>query len=418
MSLDIDRIETSFRNLSPHLEELTRCFYDHLFANHPEVAPLFEMTDLVRQRRKMSAMLTLIVTNLRRMDVLVSVLRVLGAQHVAYQATPESYRWVQESMVHALADLTGDAWDDQTASAWNEAIALISAQMLEGANVNADIANPSGADKDDLEILMEIAANPALSFQKDSLFSSYVQKRTTDLEMDLARTVQQSLIPNGFPELDEYQCAAFYEPAMHVGGDYYDWIMPSQDSLCLIFGDVSGKGVPGALIMCRLAGMARAILDIEDDATKALASINEHMCDRMPAGRFVTLTLLKIDLKTHQYSLVNAGHQPPILHTAAQPAKFMGRSANGIPIGISKDAEYTCVQGTFHPGDTLILYTDGVDEAMNTQGEQFGMDNLIAAVANESNPIKIGAKILNDVRHFAGARPQNDDITILTLSRK
>jgi sigma-B regulation protein RsbU (phosphoserine phosphatase) len=264
---------------------------------------------------------------------------------------------------------------------------------------------------------MEIASNPALSFQKNSLFSTYIAKKKTDHEMSLARTVQRTLIPSGFPEVEAYRFAATYEPATQVGGDYYDWIMPDEHRICFIFGDVSGKGLSGALIMCRLAGAARALLGNEHDPARALGAINAHLCDRMPGGRFVTLALLALDLKTHQFTLANAGHLPPLYRGPDGAAAYVGHEAAGIPIGIEKDASYEEYAGVFEPDSALVFYTDGVSEAMGTGTTLYGMDRLRACVAAVDEPIDVGRALRDDVRRFGRGRPQSDDLTILTVAR-
>ena len=416
MSLDIDLLEKSFELISPKVDELTMMFYSDLFTRHPDLKPFFAHVDLVRQRRKMAAMLTLIVTNLRRTDVLVTVLQTLGAKHVPYGATPERYKWVAESLLLALERVSGEAWDDATSKAWNAAISLISIQMQLGVPEEKDKKVAELIENEDLVLLMEIAANPALSFQMDSLFSNYVQKKRNDYEMDLARSVQQSLIPTSFPELDNYRFSASYQPATQIGGDYFDWIRCDDDSLYIMFGDVSGKGIPGALIMCWLAGTARTLLATENDTSRAFASINAHMCERMPSGRFITLALLNINLKTHHYSMVNGGHQPPLLRNQDETATFIGRESGGIPIGINKDATYQAFEGMFNPGDTLVLYTDGVDEAKNTLSEMYGTDRLCQMASSVSDHSSIGDALLKDVQRFSQGRPQSDDITILTIS--
>ena len=416
MNLEVGLIEKSFAGISSKLDELTMMFYSDLFTKHPETKPLFGGVDLMQQRRKIAAMLTLIVTNLRRMDVLVPVLWSLGARHIAYGATPESYRWVEQSLLYAIEQVAGDAWNDETAEAWTAAIGVVSIQMMAGA-VKEEESTASDDDQEDIKLLMEIAANPALSFQKDSLFTSYMDKKKSDHEMMLARTVQRSLIPGGFPVLDGFRFSASYEPAMLIGGDYYDWIMIDDDNLCLIFGDVSGKGIPGALIMCRLAGAARALLDLEHEPTVALAALNAHMCDRMPAGRFVTLALLNLNLKAHRYTLVNAGHLPPALRRNDGTVEMISDESGGIPIGITKDAAYQALEGELDPGDSIVFYTDGVNEAMSPDGGFYGIGRLCSVISSTSSDAEIGEALLKDVRQFSRGRPQSDDLTILTVTR-
>jgi serine phosphatase RsbU (regulator of sigma subunit) len=417
MAIDIEQLERSFATLSPRLDELTMLFYTELFGTHPEIRPLFARVDLVRQRRKLAAMLTLIVTNLSRMDILVPALRSLGERHIAYGALPEHYAWTEEALMRSLARALGDAWDAPTERAWAGAIALVTAEMQEGAATIANAGPTAGVQSEDLDLLMEIASNPALSFGQNSLFASYIEKKQTDHEMTLARTVQQSLIPPAFPDVPGYRFAASYEPAKQVGGDYYDWVMPDEEHVCLVFGDVSGKGLPGALIMCRLAGAVRALLSAPHEAEHVLPSINAQLCDRMPAGRFITLAFLEIHLPTHRVTLANAGHLPPLLRRPDGSSTLLAQDVAGIPVGIERTATYGVFRQTVEPGQAIVLYTDGVTEAVGTDRQQYGVERLRTCVASAGDPTDIGPALLRDVHGFASGRPQHDDLTVLVIAR-
>ncbi len=415
MHLDIDQIEKSFAGISSKLDELTMMFYSDLFTRHPELKPLFGNVDFVRQRSKLAAMLTLVVTNLRHMDVLVSALRSAGAKHVSYGATAESYAWTEESWLRSLEHVSGDDWDEGIARSWAGAIGLVVAEMKAGAAPDAAPSQSGATQGGDLDLLMEIAAVPSLSFHRESLFSAYIEKKKSDYAMDLARSVQQSLIPQDHPTAPGYSFSAFYEPAEQVGGDYYDWIHDGR-GIYFIFGDVTGKGFPGALIMCRLAGTAKVVMAVEKDVARALTAINEHMCDRMPAGRFVTLALLHLDLQTHRFALANAGHLPPVLRKRDGTTSFL-ECASGLPVGIERDMSYTMEEGEMAPGDTLVLYTDGVDEAVGPGKEMYGTERLQSCVSSMTQSDDVGLQLLTDVRRFVDGYPQSDDLTILTISR-
>jgi serine phosphatase RsbU (regulator of sigma subunit) len=358
-------------------------------------------------------MLTLVVTNLRRMDVLIPTLHSLGARHTAYGATDESYAWVAEILLRCLRTVAGEAWNEATEQAWWGAIGLVTEEMKVGQAAGTD----QPAEGEDLDMLMEIASNPALAFKRNSLFSSYVEKKKTDHEMELARAVQQSLIRLDFPSLADYRLSALYEPASQVGGDYVEWIMDTDDHICFSFGDVAGKGVPGALVMCRLSGAAHALLATERDVARAVTMLNAHMCQGMTGGRFVTFALLRLDLRAHRYTLANAGHLPPLLRRADGTAEYHGHDQAGLPIGIDPSVEYASVEGTLEPGDSLLLFTDGVSEALGANGELYGMERARLCASSTADPTVIGSRLLDVVRQFSGGRPPSDDLTILTISR-
>ncbi len=235
--------------------------------------------------------------------------------------------------------------------------------------------------------------------------------------MGLAREVQQKLIRLDFPSVADYQISASYEPAKQVGGDYLEWIMDDDDHICFLFGDVTGKGVPGALIMCRLSGAARALFAGEIDVARAATLLNTQLCDGMPSGRFVTLALIRLDLRRHRYTFANAGHLPPLRRHADGTASYLSHDRSNLPIGIDPSVEYESVEGTLEPDDSLILFTDGVNEAIGPNGELYGMDRLRTCVSGITDPARIGSTLLGDVRRFVAGRPQSDDLTILTISR-
>lgn len=411
--LDIEAVETNFKVVSSRLDALTTAFYDDLLSGHPELRPLFTKVDFVSQRKKLAAMLTLIVTNLHRMDILGSALRTLGARHAAYGATDESYTWVADALIRSLRVVSGDAWDERAEQAWAGAIGIVNDEMRAGQAATATGEAPGG----DFELLMEIASHPALSFRRDSLFAAYVDKKKADHEMSLARTVQQELVRLEIPPVPGYRFTATYEPAAQVGGDYFEWFKADDDHISFALGDVTGKGIPAALIMCRLSGAARALLAAEPDIGTAAGALNRHMCAGMPGGRFVTLALLRLDLATHRYTMVNAGHMPPIVRRADGAVAYLDNAAN-IPVGIDPADEYKTVSGQLAPGDALVLYTDGVNEAAGLDGALYGMDRLLDCVRGVTDPEMIRSAILEDVRGFCAGRPASDDLTMLTIRRE
>ncbi len=417
MSNEVKLISENFAAISPRVDELTLTFYTGLFSAYPESKGLFNNVDLIQQRRKLAAMLTLIVTNLSRMDVLVPVLRELGASHVQYGATPESYEWIKEALIASLCKVSGNDWTAEVEQAWSHAIDVVCREMLHGADRKRQ-STPQ-LEQEEIGMLMEIASNPMLSFKADSLFTSYIEKKSNDQEIHLAKEVQQSLIPEAFPLVGDYTMDAVYLPAMNVSGDLYDWIMPDSEHLYLIFGDVSGKGLSGALIGSRLSGVSRSVLTRGSTTSDAVTAINKHMCERMPIGRFITLVVLGLDLKTHQFSLTNAGHPTPMWRSRDGKLRFLSESsAGGIPVGIETDAAYGQYDGQFLPGDSLTLFSDGITEATGSEGEIYGLDRLFELTSQISETGDITDHIITDVRRFTKGHPTTDDISVLTLARQ
>ena len=283
--------------------------------------------------------------------------------------------------------------------------------------INLDSQNPINQFKtEDLELLMAVAGQAALSYESARLLVSHLEKQRQDSELKIARGVQQALLPETLPQIGGYQMYASYHSALAVGGDYYNVIPLSDDKVCIAFGDVAGKGVPGALVMSRLSSVVETTMAFTDDVGQAIASINEHMCAHAADGRFVTFILAIIDLRTHTISLVNAGHMSPLIRTPDGNVDSFHTDTIGIPIGIMESYDYEIVQRQIQPGETIVIVTDGVDEAMNPEGELYTKERVVEFVKTASpNAAELGAALLDDVRRHADGRSQNDDITIMTV---
>jgi serine phosphatase RsbU (regulator of sigma subunit) len=195
-------------------------------------------------------------------------------------------------------------------------------------------------------------------------------------------------------------------------------MMLGKDKICLSFGDVAGKGVPGALIMSRISSCVQNTMAFVHDVGKAITAINNHMCSNMVEGRFVTYVLVVIDLTTHQMSLANAGHMSPMIRKPDGTVEQFSDETVGLPVGIAEDYPYEVVTRTIEPGEMVVIITDGVDEAMNPAGELYTKERVIEFVKHGSPKAEdLGKALLADVRRHANGRAQNDDITIMTFSR-
>lgn len=285
--------------------------------------------------------------------------------------------------------------------------------------INLDTQNPMKRfTDDDLQLLLAVASQAANAYENARLLVSYLEKEKQDKEMGIAMGVQRALLPEKFPEIDGYHFFASYDAAQAVGGDYFDCFMIGEDKVCVSFGDVAGKGVPGALIMSRIASVVQNTMRFTDDVAVAIQSINDHMCHSMVEGRFVTYILGIIDLKTNIITLTNAGHMSPVIKKADGSIEEFSDEIIGIPIGIMSGYPYEVVERQIEPGDVYTLITDGVDEAMDPDGNLYSKERVVKFIENgSSNPDQLGKDILADVRSHANGRPQNDDITIMVFGR-
>jgi serine phosphatase RsbU (regulator of sigma subunit)/pSer/pThr/pTyr-binding forkhead associated (FHA) protein len=285
--------------------------------------------------------------------------------------------------------------------------------------LSIDSQNPLGQfTQDDLDILMTVAGQAALSYENARLMKVYSEKQKTDGELDIARSIQESLLPAEMPDVEGYQFFASYDAAQAVGGDYYDWFDLGDGKICLSFGDIAGKGVPGAIIMGRMNSCVQSTIRHVKEVVPAIIAINDHMCDTNVEGRFVTYVLAIVDTKKHTVELANAGHMAPIIRRANGSVEQFDEDGIGTPVGVLEDYPYESEIRTLEPGDMVVIFTDGVDEAMNYKDEFYGGDRLLKFVKDGTPEARVlGESLLADVRKHADGRPQNDDITIMTFGR-
>lgn len=285
--------------------------------------------------------------------------------------------------------------------------------------INIDTQNPLKQFRtDDLDLLMAVAGQAALSYENARLVVSYAEKQKQDNEMQIAAGVQRALLPEHLPEVPGYQFFASYESAQAVGGDYYDCLLLPSERVALAFGDVAGKGVPASLVMSRLSSVVQCTLEFVQDAGEAAARINTHMCSHAVEGRFVTFTLVLIDLALHRMSLVLAGHMSPIVRRRDGSIEEFREDAIGMPLGVIEGMTYEVLTRTLEPGETVVIYTDGVSEAMNPSGALYGADRLRGLISKgPADPRALGQAVLADVKRHAAGREQNDDITLMVFGR-
>lgn len=272
--------------------------------------------------------------------------------------------------------------------------------------------------KDDLELLLAVAGQAALSYEAARLLASHMQKQKQDSELEIARGVQQALLPEELPKVPGYEFYASYDSAQAVGGDYYDAMMLDDHTICLAFGDVAGKGVPGALIMSRLSSCVQNTMAFVHDVGQAMAAINNHMCANAVEGRFVTFVLVVINLETHEMALSNGGHMSPMILKTDGTIEEFPDDVVGLPVGVVEDYPFDVVRRVIAPDETIVLFTDGVDEAMNPEGDLYTLERMREFLRTGPRQAEaLGRALLADVRRHANGRPQNDDITIMTIGR-
>ncbi|MEI6302754.1 MAG: SpoIIE family protein phosphatase [Betaproteobacteria bacterium] len=253
-----------------------------------------------------------------------------------------------------------------------------------------------------------------LERMKDSLALEHLQK-----ELAIASTIQLSMLPPGaalLPDHTDVQAYAIMEPAKNVGGDFYDAFWAAPDRLFVAIGDVSGKGVPAALFMARAITQMRMEAVRRRSPAAVLEAVNRALCASNDAGMFVTLFCGVLELQSGRFSFANAGHNPPLLLNAGGDRDFL-KVKKGLVAGIIEDSRYPLDTLQFAPGDGLLLYTDGVTEAMDAQGAFYTEERLLATVREDAwaDPRAMVDRVRASLRGFVQDAPQADDITMLCL---
>jgi phosphoserine phosphatase RsbU/P len=285
--------------------------------------------------------------------------------------------------------------------------------------IHIDTQNPLATfRKDDLEILLAVGGQAALSYESARLLQSYIEKQKQDNEMHIAADVQRALLPDSYPNVPGYAFFTTYEAAQAVGGDYYDIIPLAGGKIALAFGDVAGKGVPASLVMSRLSSAVRTTVEFVQQPEAAVARINNHMCAKAVEGRFVTFVLIILDTLNHTMALANAGHMSPMIRKVDGSIEEFPDGSVGIPLGVMEGFEYDRLERPILPGESVVVYTDGVSEAMNHQSDLYSIERLRETItAAGAEVVKLGTTIRADVKKHANGRPQNDDITLMVFGR-
>jgi sigma-B regulation protein RsbU (phosphoserine phosphatase) len=271
--------------------------------------------------------------------------------------------------------------------------------------------------QDDLDVLASVACQAAIAMENAQLHETALSTQAYERDLDLAHKVQQGILPSQPPQVSGYKFFDFYEPANQVGGDYYDYVHLPGDRLGVIVADVSGKGIPAALLMAKLSAEARYTLVSEATPADALNRLNCSLNRGGWEDRFVTMVVAVIDLATHEVTVANAGHMAPILRRGKR-VEFIGSEETGVPLGVDNDARYRQCRTKIAAGDLFTLYTDGISEAMNPENELYGIARLKKLLAAEKSGVdQLGKRILEDVKHFVGSRPQSDDMCLICFER-
>ena len=240
-------------------------------------------------------------------------------------------------------------------------------------------------------------------------------------DLQIAREIQEWLLPSEPPTVPGIEIAFHTRPANTVAGDYYDvFARPDrtaeENRVLVAVADVAGKSIPAALLMATFQASLRTLSMTQSSLSELVTSINQYACTNSQGGlRFTTAFLSELDPATRTLTYINAGHNAPMLCRKSGGLERL--AAGGLPIGIKADAQYQSGRVVLAPGDWLVIFTDGVVEAMNTRGDEYGEQRLLADVATgtDATPAEMMRRILASLDGFVGNTPQHDDVTCLLL---
>ncbi len=278
--------------------------------------------------------------------------------------------------------------------------------------------NKQNYSESDIEYVYSVGSLAIISLENKRLFLEELEKKKLEDELDIARDIQKNLLPHSIPEFSNFVVSAINVSSRQVGGDYYDMIRLDDNNVCIAIGDVSGKGVPAALLMANLQAFLKTIVKQGMALDEATAVINDLVSENTSDGKFITFFWGVLDDAGRKFTYVNAGHNPPLL---IRKGRIIKLTLGGIILGVMKTfTPYEYQEIFLEKDDVIIMFTDGVSEAMNKEGEEFSDKKLeeIAVRTSHLPSPDILQEIRQEVLSFTSGAVQSDDITLMVIKAK
>jgi serine phosphatase RsbU (regulator of sigma subunit) len=268
---------------------------------------------------------------------------------------------------------------------------------------------------DDIDVLLTLSGQMAMSLENAQLHRDVLEKERLEKEMALARGIQRSLLPQTSPLIPGFDIAVLNEPCFEVGGDYYDFLTLGPDTLLVVVADVEGKGISSAMVMSNLQATLRALVLHLHSLNDVAVSVNRMILKDTGGEKYMTMFLGLIDTRRKAIHYINCGHVPPVIVRAgSEPIQL---TEGGMVIGLFDNVEFERGQVKFQTGDILLLCTDGITEAMNTQDEEFGLARLVESVNQvpDRKAKDIVIKVCDDVTEYSQGGTHIDDKVMLAI---
>jgi len=273
--------------------------------------------------------------------------------------------------------------------------------------------------REDIDLLRTLAHQGAVAIENARLFQENLEKQRMEEELNIARDLQVSMLPATCPQIKGFEIAASSTPAREVGGDFYDFIEMGEDKAGMVIADVTGKSVSGALVMSSSRSVFRMLSEEHLTVSESMMRANRRLKKDVKTGMFVALLFAVLNAKERAVTLCSAGQTQPVHYSAKTgEAVLVDTEGDTFPLGILEDASYEETRLQLEPGDKIVLYTDGIVEAMNAKEEIFGFERFLEVVkkANSLNADELLEEIKDKVNEFVGDAEQHDDLTVIVIS--
>ena len=274
----------------------------------------------------------------------------------------------------------------------------------------------------DFVVFKSISEQSAFALYNAIIYSEANEKKRLDHDLEIARDIQRVLLPAEPPSVNGFEISGINVPARQVSGDYFDYIKVDEERLGVAIADVSGKGVPASLIMAICRSVLRSQAAQNPSPADVLRKVNRQLYPDIKEDMFISMAYLILDHARNGVTLARAGHDAPLLYKRVSQT-VTPLKPPGMVVGIDSGNVFDRITGDFpvplERDDCLVLYTDGVTEALDTDGNEFGVERTVQSVrASADNGAQaIVARLIDDLRNFVGSHPQNDDITLIAIRK-